>query len=142
MKTWMCGVLGSNGSSAPENSAQASCSASRPYASTTKGSIVVAMENSSSARRTRRQDSACGESAAAAAARQQQCLYFLPLPQGQGSFRPGVMGALVVGRVIRKPLWSARDIASRSHFLLYNRESDFRGVLSIRSSRDLGSWAF
>lgn len=25
----------------------------------------------------------------------QHCLYFLPLPQGQGSFRPGFMGAIL-----------------------------------------------
>jgi hypothetical protein len=66
-------------------------SASGPNVSATKGSIVLAMANSSSARRNRRQASASGESAELAAARQQQCLYFLPLPQGQGSFRPEVM---------------------------------------------------
>jgi hypothetical protein len=49
------------------------------------------MANSSSARRTRRQASACGELEELIAARKQQCLYFLPLPQGQRSFRPGVM---------------------------------------------------
>jgi hypothetical protein len=37
---------------------------------------------------------------------------------------------------------AARDFASRNHPSLYNRESDFRGVLSIRSSRDLDSWGF
>jgi hypothetical protein len=91
MNIWMCGVSGSKGSSAPENSSQASSTASGPYVSATKESIVVAMENSSSARRTRRQASACGESEELIAACKQQCLYFLPLPQGQGSFRPGVM---------------------------------------------------
>jgi hypothetical protein len=49
------------------------------------------MANSSSARRTRRQASASDESEELIAARRQQCLYFLPLPQGQESFRPGVM---------------------------------------------------
>src|SRR5271156_203786 len=91
MKIWMCGVSGSKGSSAPENSSQASSSASGPYVSATKGSIVLAMANSSSARRTRRQASASDESEELIAARRQQCLYFLPLPQGQGSFRPGLM---------------------------------------------------
>src|SRR5271167_4827674 len=91
MKIWMCGVSGSKGSSAPENSSQAPSSASGPYVSATKGSIVLAMANSSSARRTCRQASVSDESDELIAARRQQCLYFLPLPQGQGSFRPGVM---------------------------------------------------
>jgi hypothetical protein len=52
------------------------------------------MANSSSARRTRRQASASDESEELIAARRQQCLYFLPLPQGQGSFRPEVMSGL------------------------------------------------
>jgi hypothetical protein len=32
-----------------------------------------------------------GPDTAALSLRRQQCLYFLPLPQGQGSLRPGFM---------------------------------------------------
>ena len=55
--------------------------------------------HSSSTRRIRRQTSAFVVSSVALSAPRQQCLNFLPLPQGQGSLRPGFMALEIYGGI-------------------------------------------